>query len=167
MNILPWKGSRVSSQQGRRQSPASLMSLQEEINELFDSFWSHSRMPSLFSDENTGDMGMPAVDVIENTNHYKVKAELPGIEEKDVEVTTGEGYLTIRGTHQNETEEKDENYLRHETSYGSFQRTVSLPETADLENADARFKNGLLTISIPKKAEALKKEKRIRIQGAA
>jgi HSP20 family protein len=109
----------------------------------------------------------PAVDIIENEKDFRVRAELAGMQPEDVEVNVTDGFLTIRGEKQEEKEEKDENYLRRETSYGSFQRTIALPDTASTEKAEASFKNGVLSIDVPKKAEAIQKPKKLQIKKAA
>ena len=96
-----------------------------------------------------------------------MKAELAGMQPEDVEVNVTDGFLTIKGEKKEEKEEKDENYLRRETSYGSFQRTIALPETANTEKAEATFRNGVLSIEVPKKAEAVQKPKKLQIKKAA
>lgn len=111
-------------------------------------------------------LSFPAIDVMENDKSFKIRAEIMGMEPGDVEITVNDGYLTIQGEKREETktgEEKD-NYLRREISYGAFSRAVPLPETADIDRAGASFRGGILTIEIPKKAEAVGKTKKIEIR---
>ena len=117
----------------------------------------------------TGDPGMemfsPKMDVSETAKEIRVTAELPGMEEKDVEVTFSDGMLTIQGERKDETEEKDEDkrfYLR-ECSYGSFRRTLPIGEQVKEDKMTAKFKNGKLTVVLPKTKEAKEKTKKIPI----
>jgi HSP20 family protein len=92
----------------------------------------------------------PHVDVTENDQEIKVVAELPGLTEKDVEVSLANDMLTISGEKKAEKEDKGENYYRLERSYGSFQRTIPLPTEVEADKVDATFKNGVLQITLPK-----------------
>lgn len=142
----------------------SLMSLQEDMNSLFQSFFGESGMPVWPS---SGYESFPSIDIIENDKDFRIKAELAGMNPEDVEVSVTDGFLMIKGEKKEEKEEKGENYLRRESSFGSFQRTVALPETADTANAEASFKNGILSIDVPKKAEAIEKPKKLQIKKTA
>ncbi len=145
----------------------SLASFQREMNHLFENFFGDVSWPSLPSWSKSAGTYFPAVDIIENDKDFKVKAEIPGMNPENLEVSVTEGFLTLKGEKEEEKEEKGENYLRHETSYGSFSRTIALPETADTEGAEATFKNGVLSIAVPKKTEALQKPKKLQIKKAA
>jgi HSP20 family protein len=92
----------------------------------------------------------PAVDVREDDERYHVEVELPGMSEKDVEVKVENGVLSIASKHEESKEEKEKGYIRKERRHFSFSRSFSLPESVDVEGIDARFKNGLLEISVPK-----------------
>lgn len=140
----------------------SLMSLQDDMDRMFQDFFGGTSLPAW-----TQEASFPAIDIIENGKNFKVKAELAGMQPEDVEISVTDGFLTIKGEKQEEKEEKEDNYLRRETSYGSFQRTVALPETANTDKAEASFKNGVLSIEVPKKAEAVQKPKKIQIKKAA
>jgi HSP20 family protein len=96
----------------------------------------------------------PQVDVTESDQEIKVSAELPGLDEKDIEVSLGRGMLTISGEKKAEKEDKGENYYRMERSYGSFRRTIPLPSEVEADQVEATFKKGVLTITLPKTAEA-------------
>ncbi|HET9215791.1 MAG TPA: Hsp20/alpha crystallin family protein [Terriglobia bacterium] len=97
---------------------------------------------------------LPAADVIENDHELTVKAELPGIEPKDVAVTIDNNVLTLKGERHIDKEVKKENYHRMERGYGTFTRAFTLPGYVDAENVKADFKNGLLTVTLPKKENA-------------
>ena len=143
----------------------------ETMHNAWNGRYMHLHLPDRFGGARlpgwAKDPDFPAVDVVENEKNFKVKAELAGMKPEDVEISVTDGFLTIKGEKQEETEEKDENYLRRETSYGSFQRVVALPETADCDGADASFKNGVLNIEVPKKPEAIQKPRKLRIKKAA
>ena len=116
-----------------------------------------------------GDAGrdlMPRVDVRETDNEVEIVAELPGMEEGDVDVSIAEGMLTIRGEKRSEREEREEGngYILRERSFGRIERLVPLPEGLDLDSAEATFKNGVLTVRIAKTAEAQRAAKRIQVQ---
>jgi HSP20 family protein len=102
------------------------------------------------------DLGNPSLnlDVVETGDTYVIKAAIPGVDPKDVEISVDEDVLTIRGEFSKQEETSEENYLRREIRYGSFQRQLRLPPTVEPEKAEAKFENGLLKLSIPKKPEA-------------
>lgn len=110
-------------------------------------------------------MTAPAIDVSEDDKTYTVTAELPGIEKKDVDVHVSHGMLVIKGEKRQEKEEKNKNYTLNERSYGSFQRSFMLPENVNRDAISADFANGVLTIKVPKTAEA-KDTKKIEVKAA-
>ncbi len=152
--------------QRRNRFERSLTSFQREMNHLFENFFGDASWPS-WPQSWSKEISFPAVDIIENDKDFKVQAEIPGMNPEDIDVSVTEGFLTLKGERKEEKEEKGENYLRQETSYGSFSRTIALPETADSDRAEASFKNGILTISVPKTAAALQKPKKLQIKKAA
>lgn len=109
-------------------------------------------------------MGAPAVDVFEEKGEIVAKADLPGIEKDEVEVNVSDHRLTIQGEKKKEQETKEENYYYAERSYGSFCRSIDLPEGVDTAKAKASFKNGVLEIRFPKTEEAKRKEIKIRVE---
>lgn len=139
--------------------------LQKEMNRLFSDF---------FTDLETRPLGqwvggrlVPSMDIAETDKAFEVTAELPGMDDKDVEVSVVDGMLTIRGEKKDETEDKQKNYHRIERSYGSFQRTLSIPANVDEEGISADFKKGVLTVTMPKTTEtAGKGPKKIQIKGS-
>jgi HSP20 family protein len=108
----------------------------------------------------------PRVDVSETDAELKVEAELPGVEEKDVEVVLSDGRLTIKGEKKQEKEEKKKDYHLVERSYGSFARSIALPFEADPNKVKATFAKGVLTVTVPKPPEVKAKEKKIQISKA-
>ena len=105
----------------------------------------------------------PAVDIFENDNEVIVKAELPGMEAKDIDVKLENNVVTLRGERRFEKEAKEENYHRIEREYGSFSRAFSLPVTVNAEKVTAEYKDGVLTIVLPKKEEIKPKPIKIAI----
>ncbi len=121
---------------------------------LFDSFF-NDFAPTVSTWEKDW---RPAVDFSETENEYTVKAELPGISKDDIDISLTDGVLTIKGEKRYEEKEEKENYHYMESRYGSFSRSLLLPEDASMEKVDAVYTNGVLTVSIPK-AEAAKPKK--------
>ncbi|MDP7557437.1 MAG: Hsp20/alpha crystallin family protein [Nitrospinaceae bacterium] len=103
----------------------------------------------------------PKVDVTETENEFLISAELPGMDEKDIDVTFDDGNLTLKGEKKIEKEDKLKEYYRVERSYGSFQRSFQVPETVDQDNIDASFSKGVLTVKLPKTPEEKKEVKKI------
>ncbi len=106
----------------------------------------------------------PAVDVAEKDKEYEITAELPGMDQSNVEVKLSNGVLTIKGEKKEEKEEKKKDYYMSERRYGSFQRTFQVPDGVDADKVEASFKNGVLTVMLPKTPEAQKQEKKIAIK---
>jgi len=107
---------------------------------------------------------VPAVDIADTEKAYEITAELPGMDEKNVEVKLSNGVLTIKGEKNEEKEEKKKDYHLSERRYGSFQRSFTVPDGIEVDKIDATFKDGVLTVCLPKTAEAQKKEKQIAIK---
>ncbi len=131
-------------------SKRSLSSFHREMDRVFDDFFS-LKPGTLFESE-----WIPKIDVEETEKAFLVSAELPGMEEKDINVTLEKNILTISGEKKEEKEEKDEKKNRYYTErhYGSFRRSVTLPEEIRTDNIKANFKKGVLTIDIPKDEKA-------------
>jgi HSP20 family protein len=106
----------------------------------------------------------PRIDVVDTDKEIKVSAELPGLDEKDIDVSLTKESLTIRGEKKEEKEEKGKDYYRSERSYGSFIRTISLPAEIDAESVTASFKKGVLTVSLPKTKQALDETKKVSVK---
>ena len=131
---------------------------QEQMNRLFDTAF------PVRADE-TLTAWAPKVDIYETENELVVKADIPDMEEKDLDVRVENNMLTIRGERKFEEKVKEENYLRIERSYGAFSRSFSLPNTVNAEAIKAEYKNGVLTVAMGKKAEAKPKQVKIAIAG--
>jgi|SRR6516164_1025343 len=143
-------------------------SLHREIDRLFDDFGMGFRWPfgrPLFTAGPTW-AKMPAVDVLENEKGYEITADLPGMDEKNIEVKVTDGVLTMKGERREEMEEKKKDYYLQERSYGSFQRSFELPDSVDADKIEANFKKGVLTVKLPKKVEAQKPAKKIEVKAA-
>jgi HSP20 family protein len=108
----------------------------------------------------------PAMDIAEKDKAYQVTAELPGLDEKDIDVTVSDNVLTIKGEKKEEKEEKEKNYYLSERRYGAFQRSFDLPSGVDTAKIEAQFAKGVLTITLPKSAEAQKKQRKIDVKSA-
>ena len=105
----------------------------------------------------------PKVDVTETKNEFSISAELPGMDDKDIDVTLGDGTLTLKGEKKVEKEDKQGEFYSRERSYGSFQRTFKVPETIDQNKINASFNKGILTVKLPKTLESRKEVKKIAI----
>ena len=144
-------------------------SLRREVDRLFDEFGGGRRpifgFEPLRSRETTW-AAAPAVDIAESDKAYEITAELPGMDEKDIEVKLVNGGLTIKGEKQEEKEEKKKDYYLHERHFGSFERCFTVPEGVAADKIEASFKKGVLTVTLPKKPEAQKPEKKIDVKAA-
>jgi HSP20 family protein len=138
--------------------------VRDEMDRVFGRFERDWPLPSLFGREGRSAMMVPELDVRENTNAITIEAELPGVEEKDVTVTLANGILIIKGEKKQEKEEKSESYHLTERSFGSFQRSLRLPDTVDDTKVEAHFDKGVLKVTAGKKPEAVKAERRIEIK---
>jgi HSP20 family protein len=135
-----------------RWDPATEFSTMRNLmDRLFDQ--SFGRLPSMRGGEDLGPATL-SLDVIENGDNFVVKAAIPGVDPKDVDISVEDDVLTIKGDYEKREETNEENYVRRELRYGSFLRTLRLPPTVDAEHADAQFENGMLKLTLPKKAEA-------------
>ena len=161
-NLLPTVWRRSESPM-RRAEEHPFFALHREMNQMFDEFSRSFDLTPFGGGKSFGTFS-PSIDVREDEKEVIVKAELPGLDEKDVEVTLADDALTIRGEKKDEKEEKGKDYWHRETSYGSFRRVISLPEGINTEKADARFKNGVLTVTLPRLEEAKVKGKRIAVK---
>src|SRR5215475_3311982 len=132
--------------------------LQDRINRMFRESYSGGQDESL-----TTSSFAPAVDVYEDEHKVSLKIEVPGIEEKDLDIRVENHTLSVHGERKIEKEEKEENYRRVERQYGSFTRTFTLPQTVDTENVSATYDKGVLKITLPKKAEAKPKQIKVNV----
>jgi len=147
----------------RRFETSPLFALQREMDEVLNSFVRGYDVAPLDVERTFGGF-TPSVDITEDEKEVHVKAELPGVDEKDVEISLTDGRLSIRGEKKAATEEKRKDYWLQESCYGSFSRIITLPDGIDTEKIDAHFTNGVLDITLPRLAEATAKVKKIEIK---
>ncbi len=172
----PAQGSKTKAPAAKRSADA-LATLRERIDKVFNEFFTEfprvgfgrSMFDRLFDleplakIESSFGLSMPAVDLVEKTKEYTITAELPGMSEKDLDLSVRGNLLTIKGEKKEERETKDKDRYVSERRYGSFQRSFRLPDGVDEEGIDADFKNGVLTIRLPKTREAQKAARKISV----
>ncbi|NIN01098.1 MAG: Hsp20 family protein [candidate division Zixibacteria bacterium] len=137
-----------------------LVSIQDEMNRLFDDFFGRP----LVKTEWTEGVWTPSVDVSEDKHNVVIKAEMPGMTKDDVRISVQDNVLTLKGEKKQEKEEKDKNYHRIERSYGSFCRSFQLPTTVKTDKIKASYKDGVLSVTLPKTEEVKPKEIPINIE---
>lgn len=134
-----------------------LINMQREVGRVFDNLFSDNEGSLVVSEWS------PRVDITEHADSYVIKAEMPGVNKNDVKITLHENVLSIRGEKKQEKEEKDANYHRVERSYGTFERQFALPTGVKSDKIDASYKDGILTIMLPKVEEAQPKEIEVKL----
>ncbi|WP_095204460.1 Hsp20/alpha crystallin family protein [Mesorhizobium carmichaelinearum] len=166
-DLIPW-----SRGNGNSQAPSlyrgddidPFMSLHRNVNRLFDEVFRGFDAPSVLGRMGNGRMGnglWPNVEIAENEKEIRVTAEVPGLEEKDIEVMLEDGVLTLRGEKKSETEDRDRQFS--ERYYGRFERRLALGRDVEQDKVAATFKNGVLDVTLPKNAKAQANAKRIAI----
>ena len=150
------------------QRPTDMFStMRDEMDRMFQRFESGwPSQPAVFGRGAGSDVMIPELDVHDNGKQLTIDVDLPGVNEKDVTVSMANGMLTIKGEKKSDYEEKQENYYLSERNYGAFERCLRLPETLDEDKVEARFDKGVLKITVAKKPEAIKAEKKIEINKA-
>ena len=158
MNLMPWRSKR---EDGGELSP--LVSLRSEMDRLFDSFL---REPFGEMDwpQWAGGKWSPAVELAEDEKELTVRAELPGIDPKDLDVSVVDNHLVLSGEKKESSETKEKGVYHSETRYGSFRRTLPLPEGVDTEHVDAQYSNGVLTLKLPKTAPSPQKKIEVKVK---
>jgi HSP20 family protein len=161
-DLIPWsnRGREVGVRRGEETNP--FFALHREMNRLFDDVFHRFDLAPLGNSFGNGATGWPTMEVSETEKEVQVTAELPGLDEKDVQVELANGVLAIRGEKKTETEDKDR--LFSERYYGRFERRIPVDDV-EQDKAVASFKNGVLTITLPKSPAAQQKVKRIAING--
>jgi len=160
MKIKEMVPSKIRSPLKRRDEDNPFLSLRNEMNRLFDSFFDDFNIRPFR--ERWGKI-FPQVNIKENNKQIEVSAEMPGIDQKDVDISIYNNVLTLRGEKKQEKEDKDGDYYHKECSYGSFHRDIALPCEVEEEKVKADFKKGVLKITLPKKEETQRKAKKIEI----
>ena len=142
--------------------------MRDEMDRMFERFeHGFPRWPALFRHAGGNGIVVPELDVRESATFMTIKAELPGVDEKDISVTLANGVLTIKGEKKQSREEKNESFHLTERSYGSFERSLRLPDSIDETKVDAKFDKGVLKVTCVKKPEAIAAERRIEIKKSA
>jgi HSP20 family protein len=134
--------------------------LQDQVNRLFNAGFNNQ------GDESAQTTWAPSVDIYETPNELVVKADLPDVNEKDIDIRVENNLLTIRGERKFEKSVSEENYLRVERTYGTFSRSFSLPNTVNAESIHADYKNGVLTINLPKREESKPRQVKINVNAS-
>lgn len=155
-NLIPWNRAKTAPANRPVDDASPFVALHREMNRLFDDFFQGVDLPVL----KTGWGAVwPRMDVEDKGNAVEVTAELPGVEQKDIEITLLDGVLSVRGEKKAETDTAD----YRERWFGQFQRSVQLGPDVDPDKVSATFKNGVLTVNVQKKPEQARTEKRIPI----
>ena len=134
---------------------SSLFPNLSELHQALDRMFEPSIFGESWLSNVVGSNWTPSLDIKEENNQYVIRADVPGVDPKNIDVTIDKGMLTIKGHKETETKEERENYVHVERSQGSFYRTVSLPNAADSSKISAKSKNGVLEIIVPKTKESL------------
>jgi HSP20 family protein len=164
-DLIPWGRNQQTTPSRYREEGDPFMTLHREMNRLFDDVFPTFDVAPLGTLSGVGRMaGWPSVEVIENDKDVRICAELPGLDDKDVEVLMGDGVLTIRGEKKSEVEDKERAFS--ERTYGRFERRIPLAWEVDEDKIKASFKNGVLTVTMPKSAHASSHVKRIAVNSA-
>lgn len=169
-DIVPWKWGGLRRGPSEVWEPDSLRrqmdTLHQQINRVFDDIaFTRSEHPWLSRMWEREDV-LPGIDETGDENAFYVSIELPGMDEKDVDLTLSGRQLTIRGEKKQESEQKDKEYFHRERTYGAFRRSIELPGEIDLAKIEASFKRGVLLVTLPKTKEAREKIKHIDIKAA-
>jgi HSP20 family protein len=165
-DLIPWGRNPQTTPSRYREEGDPFMTLHREMNRLFDDVFRSFDVAPFGSLSSAGrTMGWPSVELSETDKDLRISAELPGMDEKDVEVLVDDGVLTIRGERKSETEDKDRHFS--ERYYGRFERSIALPYEVEEDKAEASFRNGVLTVTLPTSAKAQDKTKRIAINAGS
>jgi len=153
-DLIPWKkrGEKTVPIRHEREQPIRL--LQRDFNRMFDEFFRGFGLAPFRGFGEQWDVFSPRVDVVERDKEIEVSVELPGMDENDINVTLSRDTLTVSGEKREEREDQGRNYYHVERSYGSFRRSILLPAEVNENRAEATFKKGVLTITLPRTAEA-------------
>ncbi|CAN5506807.1 Hsp20/alpha crystallin family protein [soil metagenome] len=169
--LIPWKwGKKNLPVKGEDSRPEdnSLFSLQQDMNRIFQNFFHTFDADSFATSGHFSEkLFQPRIDFSENSNQLKISVELPGLDEKELDVSVSKEALTIKGEKREEKEENTNGYYRMERHYGSFHRTIAFPCGVEKDGAEATFKNGVLTIVLPKTQEAQAAVKKIPVKKAS
>jgi HSP20 family protein len=152
-DLIPWRKKEEKAVPIKHEGEQSTALIQQDFNRMFDEFFRGFGLAPFHSFGEQWDAFSPRVDVVEKDREIEVSMELPGMDENDIDVTLSRDTLTVSGEKKGEKEDRGRNYYRVERSYGSFRRSIPLPTGVDESKAEATFKKGVLTVSLPKTAE--------------
>lgn len=167
-NLIPWTSKRVPI---HREEQHPVYSLQRDMNRLFDDFFrgqgqlweGFGEFPSLGREHFWSD-ATPRIDMSETDKELLIKVDLPGMTEKDVDISLNHDVLTISGEKKQEKEQNEKGWYRMERQYGSFSRSIPLPYEIETDKAEALYKNGVLTVKLPKSVTQMKSSKSIPVK---
>ena len=156
MNLIPWRNKSADE-------PSTLATLRSDMDRLFDTF---VREPFGAIDWSLNESGnwMPSVDLAENDTEYTVRAELPGLDPKDLDISVTDNQLILSGEKKETVERKEKGYYHSESRFGSFHRSIPLPGAIDSSKVDAEYKNGVLTIHLVKSPENTPKRIEVKVK---
>ncbi len=160
-DLLPWNRDKEKYAIQKRDDLNPFEMQHQMMDEFFNEPFGFKAMRRMLENQ---DNFMPGMDISESDKEIRISTDLPGLDEKDIQLTVENNRLTISGEKKFESEDKDRTYHRVERRYGSFSRTIELPEDVEVDKIDASFKKGVLIITIPKPAEVISQRKRIPIK---
>lgn len=167
-SLVPWRrNTSLVSDPFSSEPLTSISSLQREMNRMFNNIWSTPSMASRIAPSTEAAFFHPEVEMSETNGHIEVSAEIPGVTEKDIDLTLSPDgkTLALKGVKKLSKEKKDKDYYYAERSYGEFRRTMTLPSPVNPDKVDAKFHNGVLEIKLTKVEDSSKGVKRIAIKG--
>jgi len=159
--MINWKKTVPISIQTRKNP---FLSLQSELDNAMADFYNLFAEPNLSAERFENLMITPAINLVEDKNSFKVEAEMPGLAEEDIKVSLSDGMLTIKGEKTVSSKNENKNYISREIHFGHYERSISLPDSVDIEKAKASFKKGMLWVTIPKKSEIVKKSHELKVE---
>lgn len=168
-DLIPWRR-KAEGLTASRQKANTAERMERRMNDMFDDFFKGfddmfaGRPMTMFDERWPSET--PTLEVSETEDELRIKAELPGVDEKDIEVSLEGDELTIRGEKRREHEEKHRDYFVSEVGYGEFCRSIELPSGIDRDKVKALFKQGVLTLTLPRTEEAKTQRKRIEVKAA-
>lgn len=165
-DLIPWKRREPEAEGEKHELAVSeepFLTFQQQVNQMFDDFSRGWGLAPFGTAHERWDQFTPRIDMVESDQGITVSVELPGLEEKDVDVSLSRDVLTIRGQKRRKTEKQGRNYYHTERSYGAFERSVVLPAPVDADRAEAIVRNGVLTVTLPKES-TVRAEKRVTVK---
>jgi HSP20 family protein len=168
-DLIPWKRQDPARQESEEKGVIPTeqhphLTFQQEMDRLFDRFFGRSGLEPFGVFREAWDTFNPRLDAVETDQEVKVSVELPGLDEKDIDVSLTRDLLTISGVKRQEHEKESRNYFRSERSYGSFKRSIPLPCEVESGTVEAVFRNGVLTVTLPK-ADDTQTRRKVAIRG--